>query len=23
LLAKLMQLQRDHPELYDQEPPAP
>ncbi len=23
LLAKLMQLQRDHPELYEQEPPAP
>lgn len=23
LLAKLMQLQRDHPELYEKEPPAP
>ncbi|WP_435012159.1 YfhL family 4Fe-4S dicluster ferredoxin [Xanthomonas arboricola] len=23
LIAKLMQLQRDHPELYEQEPPAP
>lgn len=23
LLAKLMRLQREHPELYDQEPPAP